>query len=299
VTATVTHGASPASLRDTFRDRGFVVLPKLFDDALVATLLERLERRSRGARGEMPNGTRAWTAPDGVTRNAEFWPVIFHAPLRAAARALLGDDPCFLQHTDLHVGFSSFNWHRDSVSRTLGVGPDWDEHDAPYRLVRCGIYLQAPSGQFRLGLVPGSHRLADPRAARARLAVERGASWLGHVRRLATGRVPDVPGAEWVAASAGDAVLFDPRVLHTGTPVDGAKYSVFVAYGVPNRHFVHHARYYRFERKELGYGPIAPALVEQLRAAGLHHPVDAGPAPAAATRPTLAETLIMARRRAH
>src|SRR5262245_53570531 len=120
-----------------FATDGFVALPRLFDPELVEILLQRLEKRSghaRGALGTTATNHRGWTSPDGVTRHAEFWDVIFYPPLLAAVRALLGEDACFLQHTDLHVGFSSFNWHRDSVSRQLGVGPDWDESDAPYRI---------------------------------------------------------------------------------------------------------------------------------------------------------------------
>jgi hypothetical protein len=204
---------------------------------------------------------------------------------------------CFLQHTDLHVGFSSFNWHRDSVSRALGVGPDWDERDATYRIVRVGLYLQSAGGAFKLGLVPGTHRLVDPRAQKARRAMERTAGWWGHARRLLTGKVPEVPGAEWVPAGAGDAVIFDPRVLHTGTPVDGAKYSMFVAFGVPNRHFEAHASYYRFTRPDLGYAAMAPALVERLQAAGLYHDVSEAQADQA-TLPTAVERLAMRKARA-
>ncbi len=285
-----------AALAAEFRDKGFVTLPRLLPPALVEELVGHLERLSGRARGA--GGAGGWTAPDGVTRHPEFWPVIFHPGLLAAVRLLLGPDARYLQHTDLHVGFSSFNWHRDSVSRTLGVGPDWDEADAPYRIARVGIYLQAATGAFKFGLVPGTHRPDDARAARARRAAERGAGWLGHARRLVTGRNPDLPGAEWVSAGAGDAVVFDPRVLHTGTPVDGAKYSLFIAYGVPNRHAAHHAHYYRHVRTELGYGAIPDALADQLRAAGLYFEPSRVDALAGATLPSAFERLAMERRRA-
>lgn len=293
--------ATPAAARAAeFRDKGFVALPRLLDAPLVETLVGQLERvsgrRRADAAGGAPGG--GWTAPDGVTTHPEFWPVIFHPGLLAAVRGLLGPDVRYLQHTDLHVGFSSFNWHRDSVSRALGVGPDWDESDAPYRIVRVGIYLQAAAGSFKFGLVPGTHRPDDARAARARRAAERGAGWLGHARRLLTGRNPDLPGAEWVRAAAGDAVVFDPRVLHTGTPVDGAKYSLFVAYGVPNRHAAHHAHYYRAVRRELAYGPIPEALVERLLAAGLYYEPTRVDDLAHATLPTAVERLAMGRTRA-
>lgn len=282
----------------SFDEDGFVTVPGLFDSALVERLLACLETRSGRRRNEPPPRDRGWTVPDGVTRHDEFWDIIFHPKLLAAVRAALGADVRYLQHSDLHVGFSSFSWHRDSVSRALGVGPDWDERDAPYRIVRVGIYLQSAGGGFRLGLIPGTHRLADKRAHEARRAIESAAGWTGHVRRFLTGTVPPIPGARWVSASAGDAVIFDPRVLHTGTPVDGAKYSVFVAFGVPNRHYEAHARYYRYVRRDLGYEAMPDALVARLRAEGLYHDVSEGGA-AAATKPGVLETLAMRKARAH
>lgn len=293
-----------APLAGRFADAGFVRVPSLLYPDEVEPLVQALERLSGRSRrafeaGDRPSG---WTVPDGVTRHEAFWPLITHPRLVELVRTLLGSrDVRFLQHTDLHVGFSSFNWHRDSVSRQLGVGPDWDEAGAAYRIVRVGLYLQATGARaFKLGLVPGTHRLEDPRAVRARRAAERGASWWGHARRALTGRNPDLPGAEWVEAGAGDAVVFDPRVLHTGTPVDGAKYSVFLAYGLPNRHFAHHRQYYRHARADLGYGDVPPELAERLRVAGLLYE-DAGEPVLRdedATRPSAVESLFMRARRA-
>lgn len=97
-------------------------------------------------------------------------------------KGLLGPGIRFLQHTDLHVGFSSFNWHRDSAHRRYGKGPDWDETEEAAR---------------------------------------------------------------------------------------GPKYSVFLAYGIPNGHFARHRDYYRHARPDLRYGAIPAELKERLRAAGL------------------------------
>lgn len=283
--------AVTAEARAAFDRDGFTVVRGLLAPDEVEHYLRLLEARS-GRRRTDPPAARGWTVPDGVSRHAEFWPLIFHPTLLATVRGLLGANIRFLQHTDLHVGFSSFNWHRDSVARALGVGPDWDESDAPYRLVRVGMYLQSSGGGFRLGLVPGTHRPGDPRARAARKAVERKAGIWSHVRRLVTGKVPDVPGAAWIPAGAGDAVIFDPRVLHTGTPVDGPKYSAFLAYGIPNRHFEAHARYYRFERSDLMYGHLDDRLIAELGDRDLYHAVREGRVEEA-SRPGVAERLVM------
>ena len=78
---------------------------------------------------------------------------------------------------------------------------------------------------------------------------------------------------EWLAPAAGDAVIFDPRVLHTGSRTRGPKYSIFLAYGAPNSHSADHAIYYRFLRPELGYQPMHRDLVARLQAAGLYQEI--------------------------
>src|SRR5262249_14414830 len=155
----------------------------------------------------------------------------------------LGPPVRYLPHTDLHVGFSSFSWHRDSVTRRFGDGADWDETSAPYRLARAGIYLQRyRDSQVRLGLVQGSPRIngVDPkqerRIARRTSAAANVVSGLSGVDFL--GRY-----AEWVEPDRGDCVIFDPRILHTGSKFHGEKYSIFLAYGLENVHFHHHWHY--------------------------------------------------------
>src|SRR5690606_36969142 len=110
------------------------IAPRLLEPELVERLTARLEARSGRSRDQLAHhaagkatGLTGWTMPDGVTRNEEFWEVIFHPRLLEIVRSLLGAEARFLQHTDLQVGFSSFNWHRDSVARCFGVGSDWDE----------------------------------------------------------------------------------------------------------------------------------------------------------------------------
>src|SRR5215813_11464868 len=147
---------SPARAR--FSEDGFVVVRGLLDPCDVAFYVARLRMLSGTA-------TR-WTEPNGVNRHPEFWPVIFNEQLLAAIGEILGDSVRYLPHNDLHVGFSSFSWHRDSVNRGAGDGPDWNERQEPYRLARVGIYLQRfKDSRFKFGIVKGSHRPSELTAA--------------------------------------------------------------------------------------------------------------------------------------
>lgn len=74
-----------------------------------------------------------------------------------------------------------------------------------------------------------------------------------------------ISNADWIPTEPGDAVIFDPRTIHSGSYITGPKYSVFVAYGVENKHFFNHYNYYRNVRSELGYGDFDPDFAQLLR----------------------------------
>jgi hypothetical protein len=254
------------TVRQQFAEDGFTVIRGLIGASETAFYIERLRHLAGSA-------TR-WTEPDGVNRHEEFWPLVFNERLLTAMRDVIGTSVRYLPHTDLHVGFSSFSWHRDSVTRRFGDGADWDETSVPYRIARVGIYFQSyVDSQFRLGFVKGSHR-TDAFGPEQRRRIERRTSAAANVVSGLSG--VDLLGrhAEWVAPDRGDCVIFDPRILHTGSRFHGEKYSIFLAYGLENAHFHNHWHYYLRLRTDLGYSTVPAALADRLQAAGLlaHEP---------------------------
>jgi hypothetical protein len=250
------------SISEQFSQDGFIVVRGLLSEADVARYIARLK--------ELASGKDRWTQPDGLNRNPEFWPVIFNERLLVAVREILGPGVRYLPHNDLHLGFSSFSWHRDNVNRDVGVGPDWDESKEPYRIVRVGIYLQRfEESQFKLGVVKGSHRPGTGLTSEEHRRVHRRTSAVANVFSGLSG--VDLVGAdaEWIATEPGDGIIFDPRILHTGSKFHGVKYSMFVAYGVESAHFHNHWHYYLKLRADLGYADVDPALADRLRAADL------------------------------
>src|SRR5262249_42474579 len=234
-----------------FQKKGYVLANGIMTQDDVDCIVRNLDDMS-----EQLRGPGEWTVPDGVTQSRCFWPLIFNEKLLSIVREIIGPDICFLQHNDLHVGFSSLNWHRDSVSRKLGEGGDWDETE-PYRIVRVGFYLQPRClSSFQLGLLPWTHRTPSSSEVPEGRRLEPMARSGSLVRRIVLGRNPSPRAAEWLSLAAGDVVLFDPRVLHTGSRTKGPKYSIFLAYGALNNHSIDHAIYYRFLRPELGYQPM-------------------------------------------
>ena len=158
-------------MRQELDNQGYTIVRGLLTKDEVDYYVERMEALSGITRSGMTrggdewkgsgrgSGGSSWTLPDGVFKSRDFWPIIFNERLLAIVRAILDPDVRALQHNDIHVGFSAISWHRDSVNREYGVGPDWDESVDPYKLVRCGIYLQTfAESNSRLGFIPGSHR---------------------------------------------------------------------------------------------------------------------------------------------
>jgi ectoine hydroxylase-related dioxygenase (phytanoyl-CoA dioxygenase family) len=269
------------TMRDELRTRGFTVVRNLLDDDEVAHYVDKMENlsgikrsdfASRGGKSALSNRglNTSWSQPDGVSQNRDFWDLIFHEHLTSIVKEIVDPDIKYLQHNDLHVGFSAISWHRDSVCREFMKGPDWDEEDEPYRLVRVGIYLQnyAESG-FRLGFVPGSH-LPLPEVTLGRKLTEAKLKWIGALSYAFTKLQQWASNAEWVATEPGDAIIFDPRIQHSGSYIVGPKYSMFVAYGLENKHFYNHFNYYTNIREELGYRPMPSELVDRLMMAGLY-----------------------------
>jgi hypothetical protein len=254
------------SIQARFVEDGFAIVRGVLSPSEVARYVGRLR--------ELAGAAACWTEPDGVSRHAEFWPIIFDERVLSNVRDIFGPAVRYLPHTDLHVGFSSFSWHRDSVARRFGDGADWRESDATYQIARVGIYLQRfDESGFRIGFVKGSHRFTGLTGARRR-RVERRTSTAANILAGLSGVDFLGADAEWIAPDAGDCVIFDPRVLHTGSRFRGRKYSIFLAYGVENAHFQNHWHYYLRLRRDLGYSTVSPALADRLQAAGLlaHEP---------------------------
>jgi len=248
-------------IREQFAEDGFTLVRGLLDPSEVSFYIARLR--------ELAGPAERWTEPDGVNRHPEFWPLVFSERLLAAVREIFDPSVRYLPHTDLHVGFSSFSWHRDSVTRRYGNGADWDETTTLYRIARVGLYLQNyDDSRFRIGFVTGSHSTRGL-GAEQRRCVERRTSAAANVLSGLSGLDFLGSRAEWVAPDRGDCVIFDPRILHTGSRFHGQKYSIFLAYGVENAHFHNHWHYYLRLRSDLGYAPVPPALADRLQAAGL------------------------------
>jgi len=270
-------------MKQELDDQGYTIVRGLLTSDEVDYYVGRMEALSGITRSGMTrggdewkgsgrgSGGSSWTLPDGVVKSRDFWSVAVNERLVEIVRNLISPDVRFLQHNDIHVGFSAISWHRDSVNREYGVGQDWDESQEPYKLVRCGIYLQTfAESNSRLGFIPGSQVPPKGPVSRGRKFSERRLKWLGAANYLSPKVQMAISNADWIPTEPGDCVIFDPRTIHSGSYITGPKYSVFVAYGVENKHFFNHYNYYRNVRSELGYADFDPDFSQMLRDRNLY-----------------------------
>jgi len=266
------------NIKKQFDDKGFVYLKNILSKEEVDYYRSELSRLSgidndnfyeaKGNKSKKINGVinyKLFTGADGVTQNPNLWPILFHEKILKKVKEILGDDIRFVQHNDTHVGFSASSWHRDSAHRNYGEGADW-ETDVPYRNIRVGVYLQTfEQSNFKLGMIPNSNKKQSKL-----LSFE---LWLNQAikfKSLVFGQRMWFAKNDWIKTDPGDIIIFDPRVLHRGSYIKGPKYSMFIAYGIENKHYVNYNDYYLNVRKDLKYSPIAKELEDKLKEADLY-----------------------------
>jgi hypothetical protein len=286
------------NVKQQLEQQGYVVLRGLL--SAEESAYYRAEIQKLSGVGDADFGNKRFECADGVSRNRQFWPLINHPKLVPAIRELLGPTARYTQHSDLHAHRGGVGWHRDSACRTFGEGPDWDESQEPYQVMRVAIYLQTyAESHSSLGVIPGSHRFEqliwgrEAEFWRRLIAVREIAAskWgnlirgerLPHEMRLRNfpdklirtrpraGSLPWPPPQSplWIRTEPGDCVIFNQRLYHSASPMVGPKYAVFLSYAAENRHARNHLGYYRHLRRDLNYGPLDPELAAQLDKDGL------------------------------
>lgn len=253
------------TLIEEFDKQGYVVLKGIIKDDIYEKYIESLKEINK------TQPKHSWTIPDGVVHNSDFWSIIFNQEVLDNVTKILGDGFKFLQHNDLHHGYSSFAWHRDSVNRSYDSKfADWNEEIGAYKMVRCGFYFQPRENNFSLGVLPGSHKMGGLLSEEEFLQQDKWLSNFQNIKAKLKLEDPLKEKAEWIFTEPGDCVVFDPRLIHTGSEFEAEKYSIFSAYGIPNQHFFNHYSYYRHMRYDLEYQNFPKELVTDLKKHNLY-----------------------------
>ena len=245
---------------EEFEKQGY----RVYKNILNSSELEFFKNALDNVSSNDKRGRKTW--PNGVVDNPDFWDIITNQAILNKVHDIIGSDAKFLQHNDLHRNFSSSGWHRDSADRIYGKGQDWDTSE-PYKLLRVGLYLQdGKENKFRLGVIPKSHTKSGGILEKSGL--------LPTILRAIEKRVNSILNWDfkfpffgrciYTVLEKGDMIIFDPRLYHRGTEAPNPKYSIFIGYGIENKHFLRHTKYYLEERPDLEYTKLPNELREKL-----------------------------------
>lgn len=187
------------SLLEEFRKNGYVIVRNALDAGQVTTLRARLKAIITARQRPQKH----FLMPSETFSNPEIYTLPFNGRIVAACREIFGDPfamvPDLVVHTNRFDTGPRAGWHYDGQSeRRYGYMSRPD-----YLFAKCGLYLQDNSREWggAIDAVKGGHRYFPIK----RLAVE------DRVKNL-IGRF-----GKPVDLKAGDALIFDSRLPHTGT----------------------------------------------------------------------------------
>lgn len=176
-------------LADDVSKNGFAVVRQLMSAAEIAKIREAAAAHFRSGGVPLLMGR---SQPCAFHFCAELRWVLTHPRVLQVFREVIGDDPVFTLHSDLHSNIRS-RWHRD----TDGYFKFQDIADVDMQVYKMAIYLQ------------------EHRADGSGLSVKPGS----HDKRATADNEAEIIAPE---LSVGDAIIFDVRLLHMGEPYSRA-----------------------------------------------------------------------------
>lgn len=245
------------SANTDFQQNGFAFFPKILSSIEVDHYSKLIDEMT-AERGE-----NRWAEADGIGKNEKLWPIIYNKNILGALNELGSVSPKYLHHSDVHVNYDSIGWHRDTARSALNV-----KTKSNLGSLRVAIYLQSKkTTDFKMGVIPKSHR-NEPILNFCEYK-----TWGPYTRfskELPRTYLFNKP--QWFDIDAGDCLIFDTRILHTGTRPSGPKTSLYLVYGENDNELCDiHYDYIHNQRKDLGYETLDPKLEKILSKENLLH----------------------------
>lgn len=235
---------------DTYRQDGYTHLHDLLDPSQAATIARALEGISGLPADDCTTVLAGQREPfyqhGGAAAHPDLWPLLTHPGITKAVAAVLQDAPKCLPGIDtIGMHIAETEPHRDASPDELPALGD-TPYDIDYPVVRVILYPTSPGERF--GLLPGSHH--QP----------------GNCTDL-TAADPDA--WRWRTLSGGDALLFDPRLVHAGAALTNPKPMVILTYGSDGPHALQTYFHARIKTPQLGFTNPSKELTQILHDAQL------------------------------
>ena len=122
-------------LKKEFNENGFVVIKKLFSSKECKNYRKLINQHFNLPSYEITQrdiGFKTFLEADGVTKNKNFWDLIFKKELLNVVKILIGKEICYTQHSDLHINSidDSDNYQNSEVNEDEDVQINITEEDS-------------------------------------------------------------------------------------------------------------------------------------------------------------------------
>jgi len=262
------------SEKEFFKKNGYLILKNTFKKNEINDLIFKIKKTfniDHLSDSEICKSKKSYKLTDGVTKTNLLWSLIYNDTIIKTIKSIYDDDICYAQHSDLHINNRGGRWHRDSRCRVFGKGTDWDEAKVKYGIVRVAIYLSDfKTSNSSVIIFPRSHKFENFFQKFEFRLINKIISFLKKYNIQEY--FPNFSITRKLVkhdTNAGDILIFDQRVVHgsgnIGISKKIPKYSIFLAYGLNNKHTINHKKYY-VDEKDLDYQKtIDPELLNILR----------------------------------
>jgi len=245
-------------LIEKFQRDGFCYL-KMFDNKETDKLSYIIDKEYKIARNNKKN------ILTGINNYEDLWYLISDERILNFVKKILGKKIYYLYHSAIMKTTEDehYQHHRDNPNRKFGVGPDWNEKEKKFEILRLGIYLDDfEKTNFRLNMIPKSHKNKFSWREILRFLHKK-------LRKIGINDkiinfLPKIYGEE-IKTTSGTCIFFDPRVYHSPSPHKNSRRAIFLAYGCDNFHSKNYVNYFTRERKQDHIGLDYETIKSQVR----------------------------------
>ena len=262
-----------------FQENGFFIIKHYFSEEKINYYTRQIEKfKNLGVYKE----EEGFVIPDGITYCKEFWELIYEEKLIELLRVVLGDTLRYIRHSEVACDYTNTGkykdfkelsgWHRDHRYRALSTKyfgfSAFDESTNPFKIAKIGVYLNSTiENKSPTVFFPKSHRdqynislfesYIDKIIKYPLTFLYRNKNLLNipRVRKYPYFLSPSIEPIE-IIVEKGDAIVFDPRLIHTGSPRSGLRRILWWDYGIENIHTYDYCKYWERERTDMIYGKI-------------------------------------------
>jgi hypothetical protein len=197
---------------------------------------------------------RSYNSNFPIIDNPKYWDLITNERLLDAIRDYFNEkNICFISQTSLQYNSMLNGFHRDNADRDFNIGPDWDETQDKYKIVRVGIYLSETS-KIPFSILPHSNK---KEGFFQKYETKIYNKFISKMRKFLNNQKFQPPSFSLFqkhinySFDSGDCIFFDSRTLHQGGKInfDKPKFGIFFAYGVKNVHFKNFNNFLRNYKK--------------------------------------------------